>query len=426
MRVRIPVGAALMGALFLLIATPPLRAQDSASVQDSLLERLERAERAIERLTREMQTQDRSKVGSRLRNNVELSGMVLVNGFSTTARVNNSDVPTIVVTPQDSSGLPNAHLGGQVRQSRIGLTISGANALGAMLSGDFQLDFYGGQQPSSGGRTFPLPRIRTAFVRLDWRHVGLLVGQESQLTSPLNPVSFAAVGLPGYTNAGNLWFWIPQARLTYQTGGSIRFGVQGAALAPMLDRPQPAFLTQPDSAEKSRRPNLQARGYVSWGFGDTESQVGFGVHRGWIATTGDTLMTTEALTADARIMFGEKAMLQGEFFYNGRGLAALGGGGVGQQFGAAGAPVDSRGGWVQLNLRPTFSWELGGGYGLDDPDDADLPAGARLKNVHITGHLHYRPGGGLLMGAEFRRVQTTYSFGEIAANHINGFVGLAF
>jgi len=165
---------------------------------------------------------------------------------------------------------------------------------------------------------------------------------------------------------------------------------------------------------------------VAWGFGDTESQLGVGIHRGWIGTTGDSLLTTEAITADLRLMLGEKLMIQGEAFYNGRGLASLGGGGIGQQFGAGGAPVDSRGGWGQLNFRPTFEWEIGGGYGLDDPDDADLPAGARLKNTHLTGHLHYRPGGGLLVGAEFRRIETTYSFGRIAANHVNGFVGLAF
>lgn len=424
MRVAPTAGAALLAALLL---ARPLAAQDSAAAQDTaLLERLERAERAIERLQRELETQDRAKVGSRLRNSIELSGMVLVNGFSTTARVNNSDVPTFVAVPQDSSGLPNAHLGGQIRQSRLGLTFSGANALGAMLGGELQLDFYGGQQPSGGGRTFPLPRIRTAFVRLDWRHWGILVGQESQLASPLNPVSFASVGLPGFTNAGNLWFWIPQARVTYQSGGNPRIGGQAAALAPMLDRPQPPFFTQPDSAERSRRPSLQGRAYLAWGYGDTESQLGVGIHRGWVATTGDTMLTTEAITADLRLMLGEKFMLQAEGFYNGRGLASLGGGGIAQQFGAGGAPVDSRGGWAQANFRPTFSWELGGGYGIDDPDDADLPAGARLKNTHITGHVHYRPGGGLLLGGEFRRIETTYSFGRIAANHINGFVGLAF
>ena len=42
------------------------------------------------------------------------------------------------------------------------------------------------------------------------------------------------------------------------------------------------------------------------------------------------------------------------------------------------------------------------------------------------GHLHWRPGGGLLFGAEFRRLETTYAAGTLSANHINWFAGLAF
>lgn len=41
---------------------------------------------------------------------------------------------------------------------------------------------------------------------------------------------------------------------------------------------------------------------------------------------------------------------------------------------------------------------------LEDPDDADLPTGSRMKNMHITAHLYYRPGGELIIGGEFRRI----------------------
>lgn len=400
--------------------------QDSAqAVVDSLAERLERAERAIERLQRQAQELDQAKVGSRSRNRVELSGTILLNGFWSDARVNNSDVPTFVVTPQDSSGLPNGYGGASVRQTRLGLAVSGTQALGANLSGDLQLDFYGGQQPSSGGRTFPLPRIRTAFARLDWRHFGVLVGQESQIISPWNPSSLAAVGIPGFTNAGNLWFWVPQIRVAYETGARPRLGLQAAALSPMMGTPQGTFVTQPDSAEKSQRPFVQGRVYTGWGDGDAETQIGVGAHRGWIATTGDSLLVSEAVTVDARIAFGERVSLTGEGFV-GSALAGLGGGGVGQQFGVNGIPVDTRGGWVQLVVRPTFAWELGAGWGMDDPDDADLPATGRLKNMTWSGHLTARPGGGFFVGGEVRRITTTYQAGDIAAWHVNVYSGVGF
>jgi hypothetical protein len=396
---------------------------------DSLTEQMERAEQQLERLQRQLEEQAQSKVQTRSRNHLEISGLILVNGFFNDTKVNNSDIPTFVAQPVPADTfLPNpSHVAGDVRQSRLGFTLSGSHAFGADLGADLQLDFYGGQQPSTGGRTFPLPRIRTAAVRLDWRHIGLLVGQETQIISPLNPHSFAAVGIPGFTNAGNLWFWVPQVRLTYETGAHPRVGLQGAALAPMLGSAQGAFLTTADSAERSKRPMFQGRAYVGWGEGETESEIGVGIHRGWINTPADTLLASQAFTADLKLAFGEHVLLLGEGFWSAQAIAGLGGGAIGQEFGTGGVPVKSRGGWGQLNLRPSFMWEFGGGAGIDDPDETQLPAATgRGKNVVIEGHLHLRPGGGLIMGAEYRRITTTYSAGDLTANHVNVFMGVAF
>jgi hypothetical protein len=403
----------------------PLAAQDSAAVLDSLEARLQRTEDALERLQRQLEEQAQSKVGSRLRNHVTLSGLVITNAFYNNARVNNSDFPQFLVPP-DTSGLPNRHLGASVRQTRLGLTVSNVRTLNAILTADLQMDFAGGQQPSSTGRTSPLLRVRTATARLDWRHFGVLIGQEMPLISPNNPVSFAASGIPGFTAAGNLWLWIPQARLTWETGSGLRAGIQAAALSPTTPTAQPAFSTEPDDAEKSGRPALQGRVYVGWGDGDSESQFGAGVHRGWIATTGDTLLSSEAFSADWRLALGERFVILGEAFFNGQALAGLGGGGVGQNLGLNGVPVRSRGGWAQLNVRPSAVLEVGGGAGLDDPDEADLPATGRGRNVVFSGHLHYRPGGGLLLGFEFRRIETTYAAGRLSGNHLNWFAGVAF
>ncbi len=409
------------------VALALVAAPSAGQEPDSLLARLQRAEEAIERLQHQLEEQSQSKVQSRLRNLVTLSGLVLVNGFYTGARVNNSDVPTFVRLDQDTTtGLPNSHIAGTLRQSRLGFTVTGARVLGGALTADLQADFFGGQQPSSGARTHPLMRVRTATARIDWPHFGLLIGQEMPLISPNNPVSFASSGLPGYTAAGNLWLWIPQLRASVETGGSFRLGVQSSVLAPMQPNFQPAFLTEPDSAERSGRPTVQGRLYVGWGDDESESQFGVGVHRGWIATGTDTMITSKAITADWRLALGERVLIHGEAFFNAQAVAGLGAGGIGQNLGPNAVPVRTRGGWAQVNLRPTFAWELGGGAGVDDPDEADLAASGRLKNVVYTGHLHWRPGGGLLVGVEFRRLETTYQAGTIAAHHVNGFVGVVF
>src|SRR5213593_1218211 len=140
---------------------------------------------------------------------VELTGTVLVNGFFNSARVNNSDVP------QFADSLPAAGAGGgAIRQTRLGISVTEPEVLGGTFAGEVDADFFGGQQASSGGRTFPLLRLRRAFGSVAWAHVQLLFGQESPLVAERSPRSLASVGFPDFAGAGNLWLWIPQIRLT--------------------------------------------------------------------------------------------------------------------------------------------------------------------------------------------------------------------
>ena len=410
-------------------AAVPLYAQ---APQDSLEERLEKAEEAIQRLQHELAAQAQSAVQSRLQNRVEISGLILVNGFYDGAKFNNADVPQWVARAQDTTGLPNSSIGGVLRQTRLGITVRPGRVLGGELSGDLQMDFYGGgDDVDANGRLVSPPRIRTANVRLDWPHIGLLVGQEKALVSPQSPVSFAAIGYPDFAGAGNLWAWIPQARVTLETGRAFRVGVQAAALDPLWD-PGAANTSAPDLGERSGRPAVEGRAYVDWGNEETESTIGVGAHRGWIATAGAGTIASQALTADARIVFAGVVTLAAEAF-TGQVLNGLGDGGIEQDLGPQGQPVRTRGGWAQLDVRPTFAWEFGGGYGREDPTDGDLeqaggtlPAGARLRNVVYEGHLHWRPGGGLLIGAEFRRFETSFPAGVLMANHVNMFAGVFF
>ena len=62
---------------------------------------------------------------------VELTGLVLVNGFFTNARVNNSDVP------QFADSLPSASaIGGTIRQTRLGLLVTDPDVLRGSFSGE--------------------------------------------------------------------------------------------------------------------------------------------------------------------------------------------------------------------------------------------------------------------------------------------------
>jgi hypothetical protein len=139
---------------------------------------------------------------------------------------------------------------------------------------------------------------------------------------------------------------------------------------------------------------------------------------------GDSLIDSRAITVDARIAIGFLELI-GEA-YNGQGVAGLGGGGIGQNVAAGGDALRSQGGWGQINFRPMRHIMFGGGCGIDDPDDRDVPLGGRLQNLACEGHLEWRAPGPLVFGFEFRRLSTRYRSGDARASHLNLAAGFRF
>src|SRR5882762_1675296 len=288
---------------------------------------------------------------------VEFTGTVLMNGFYNSARTNNSDDPVFADT--DAVGVKGSSA--TMRQTRLGVVVTDPQVLGGSFSGEVDVDFFGGQQPAAGNRNFPTLRLRRALAAVQWTHLQLLLGQETALVSDRNPRSLAGVGVPDFSLAGNLWFWIPQVRVTAEYGYTLRLAVQTAVLAPTAGT-QGLLTTQPDSGERTTRPYLEGRVRLGWGPTDDPSEVAIGGHIGWLrgldSLSGDSLLTSRAVTFDTRLKLGP-AELIGEAFA-GQAIAGLGGGAVGQNAGVAGAPVHTKGGWGQLNIHPRrgrkFSW----------------------------------------------------------------------
>lgn len=402
-------------------------AQDTTRAsRDSLAARLERAEEAIAFLRQQLANEAESAVRTRSGLALEFNGQVLMNAFGNSRRVNNVDVP-VFVRPDTTAGVAQGGGGMAIRQTMLGMAVSASDVLGAAFTGGLDVDFYGGQQASSGGRTFPLVRLRVARAVLAWRHAEVLVGQESPLMSPLNPVSVASVGVPGFAAAGNLWLWLPQVRAGVHTSGRVRAGIQGAVLAPTSGDPVGLFDTDVDVAERSRRPYVEGRAHVSWGSDDMAGSFGVSAHSGWFAPAGSLPVRREsrAYAADALVPLSRHVELRGEW-YVGEGMRGLGGGAIGQLFGVSGEPVVSRGAWAQVNLRPIRRVTIGGGWGFDDPDDEDLGPSARRRNVTTALHALARPGGPIILGVEYRKMTTTYATGPIGNDHLNLAIGFVF
>jgi hypothetical protein len=358
---------------------------------------------------------------------VSFSGTVLMNGFYTSDKTNNNDLPQFALPRGASDSFPTGGVGATLRQTRVQARAFAAGVLGGDFTALVDVDFFGGQQPSNGGRTFPLLRIRRAWARMNWGRFRVMAGQEAPPIVELNPSSLASIGLSSFSSSGNLWLWIPQIRATGDLNGGdgARVYVEGAILAPTGYTAQGPFLTQPDRAEQSKRPYLQSRIGVRWGGGGAPGELSVGGHLGWISATGDSLLDSRAAAVMLQVPLGRVLEVRGEAF-TGKAIAGLGGGAIGQNLGLNGVPIRTRGGWAQLLVKPSPEWELGGGYGIDDPQDADLDtATMRLKNQTFEGHIHWRPSP-LILGVEYHHLTTTYASGNATAGHLNLALGAEF
>lgn len=405
--------------------TPPSRATPAAdSLADSTAARLRRAEEAIALLQQQLAEQAAGAVSTRSRMHLEITGRVLVHAFRNERRVNNVDDPQFV-RPDTAATISAASLGLAIRQTTLGAVLTAPDVLGGRFIGDIDVDFYGGQQPSSGGRTFPLLRVRTARGTIAWSHGELLVGQESPLISGVSPVSPAAIGTPAFVTAGNLWLWLPQVRATLESPGPIRLALQGAVLASTTGDAVGLFDTDADAAERSRRPATEARVRLRWGEEERASEIGCGGHLAWIAAANDVLLQSRALACDARVALAARAQVRAEAF-TGRGLRGLGGGGISQNFARSGTLLESRGGWAQLDVEVHSLLRVAAGCGVDAAKEVDVPAGGRLRNTACAGSATLHPAGPLFVGAEIRRLATRYANGTIANHHLNLAAGFEF
>lgn len=416
---------AILVAIVMLVtigAAPALAQTPERQRLDSLQLRLEEAEAMLEMLQQQLATESETALRTRSRVALEFSGRVLMNVFSNNKETNNADVP--MYRRQVPDGSLKGGMGMSVRQTALGAALTVHDVLGGTFTGDIDVDFFGGQMPSPGGRTFPLLRIRTARAIIDWGRSELLIGQEQPLVANVNPLSLAAVGTPNFSYAGNLWLWLPQVRYGIRTGERLRFGAQMAALAPTSGDPNSAFATGFDAAERTNMPFMQGRLHLGWGDDLRPAEIGVGVHYGKVNDNSAEAQTSSAVTADFVVPFLSRFELRGEAF-SGQALAGLGGGGIGQNFGVDSlTPLRSVGGWMQLNYAMTPRVTIGAGYGVDDPNDDDGPM--LLRNVTTEAHLHWRPAGPLVMGLEWRSSKTRYAASHYPNTHINLAFGFEF
>lgn len=415
-----------------------VRRDTSTAVSDSLAARLARAEAAIELLRRQLAIEASSVVKTRSRVQLELSGRVMTNSYYDNARFNSSEVPLFV---RETSAPPvgtrtgtagSRVFGASIRQTMLGASLGVDSVLGGSFVGDIDIDFFAAPSPGVDAFPTPRPRLRTVRAQLTWAKTEVMVGADGPLIADVDPASVATVGLPGFTAAGNLWNWLPQARVsrelfvTTMGATTLRWGAQVAVLAPTSGDVHPSELDGVDAGDRAVRPSLEGRARVRWGANDApddqRGEVGIGVHVGWLRISGDTLTTSSATALSMRVGLTHGLSVRGEV-YRGRAVRGLGGGAVGQNFGIAavgqtlGAPLRNTAGWAQLlaQLRPTLATGLG--CGVDAVNTADRPE--RQRNASCAANIAWHPTQPVILGFEIRTLATQYASGTRRGSQIN-------
>lgn len=412
-------------------AEPPPDVQSLAEQQAVLASRVEE--------------HDQTKVESASRYKVRLHGLILMNAFSNSGKVDLQDVPNLVFgnTPGQSNGI----FGATLRQTSIGLEAFGPTIAGAKTHATVDVDFFGGFPDTQYGTTAGLVRLRTADARFDWKTTSVVAGQDVPFFSPLSPTSYASVGEPALSWAGNLWTWTPQVRAEHRWTWSDNSGVtwQGGILDPLTEQ-MPSDYTEPapTAGEQSHQPAIATRMAVSTAIFNRPIVLGAGAYHARQDYGFGRTIDAWAGTVDWSIPLGQKTDLSGEY-YRGRGVGGLGGG-IWTSVIYDGDPtasatqllgLGSMGGWMQLKFRPLDRLELNAAAGTDNPLSEDLerfshPLTAELfpplaRNQSAFLNAIFKPRSNLILALEYRHLRS-YTLRGLARNadHVNLAIGFSF
>jgi len=417
-----------------------LKAQQSAAPASGA----EATQEPEDMLAARIEEQNQTKVESASRYKVKLSGLVLMNAYSNRGAVDNTDLPGLAL-PRPA-GQTDGDTGATLRQTLLGLEVTGPKLAGASTAADVQMDFLGGFPRYQYGVTAGLVHLRIARVSLDWSGTRLVIGQDAPFFSPQSPTSYASVGEPALAWAGNLWVWTPQIRVEHRWSLSQSSGVtlQGGLLDPLTEYvPERQFDRSPNPGESSRLPAVATHLVWQGSMRKQPVSVGVGGYYERQAWGFDRNVDAWAGTADWALPLGQRLGLSGEF-YRGRALGGLGGG-VWNSIVANGDPdlsstrivgLDTVGGWSQLKIKAAPKLEFNVAAGTDNPLASDLrlfpnPMGSEYaafgRNQSLFANSIYRPRSNLILALEYRRLRTYRPDDtQSTADHVNLAIGVAF
>lgn len=282
------------------------------------------------------------------------------------------------------------------RLTRLGLDLVGPQINEGDLTGKIEVDFYGGGSDSRNQF-----RMRHAYMQWQRNEVAVLIGQTSDVFSPLYPNAHWDML---FWNAGNPGDRRPQVRGTYTPSmGDGKLILQGAlAMQGAIDAQNTDGGDGVLDGEDSGLPQLQGRVAMRMPMPNDEGrhfEVGLWGVRGWEETdTPDDDHNAYAFGVDLQLpLYRDRLMVRGELWQarNGDDFRA----GIGQGINATTMQeIDAVGGWIELLSKIDDLGNVYGGYTVDDVRRSDLPAGGANRNevlflgFHLTKYTPFETG----------------------------------
>ena len=341
--------------------------------------------------------QAQSKVESSQHFPVTLNGMLLFDAFLNSGYEQYGG-------PFGYSLEDSAPAGATLSQSILGLEFRGPSLpLGGQVHGSLSMDFYS----RAGG--YDVFRLRQGKISFDWKRRSLTVGQDKTLIAPLQPTSFARVGIPPLDGAGNLWLWRPQIRyeervpLSPVTEAAFQFGVletDETYLTPALP---------PYASLERYRPAIQGRfGFAHQWNEQSRIAVGVGFHSSSSHVLGQSV-PSRVISADWLFKPLSKLELSGTIFH-GRNFSNIGGGPPGVTYTSQDTviPIRGTGGWLQVALPVSsrLTFDVYAGRQLNNAQD--LVADEIERTLTYAGNVLYRISPNVVLGFEASQSRFTY------------------
>lgn len=342
----------------------------------------------------EKETINKKSVWSNL--DIQLYGYLKVDAAYDTSRTTTGNY--VVWVDSDTTRHNDNEFNLTANQTRLGMKITGPEDQDVVTSGRAEIDFYG----KSGDENKAKIQLRHAYLKIDWPddRFNIIAGQTSDVFSPLNPSTL------NYTvlwDCGNIGYRHPQIRLTKSIALNSNVDLKlEAAVSRTIGDDELVTTAGAKSGEDSGFPTLQARGALIFPLLDYKpTTIGISGHWGkeeydrTSTTASSEEMESWSLNLDITQPINKWLTFKGELFSGenldnyfggiGQGVRSTASGGITTYHNA----IASKGGWIAAGLGPWDKWRFNAGFGVDDPDNEDLSAGARTLNRSVFANAIY-------------------------------------